>query len=185
MKKNIISLAGDLASGKGTVSNILMQKLNYGVYRNGEYFRSLAKKMNMTVTEFNKYVVEHPEIDQQIEKSAAEYAKDHNNFIIDARLGWYAVPESFKVYLTVDINEAAKRAFYDKNRKDTENLATIEEQKKDMIERSRIENERYWEIYHVRKDNMKNYDLVIDTSKITPEEVADKIIEKYLNWKQN
>ena len=141
--------------------------------------------MNMTVTEFNKYVVEHPEIDQQIEKSAAEYAKDHNNFIIDARLGWYAVPESFKVYLTVDINEAAKRAFYDKNRKDTENLATIEEQKKDMIERSRIENERYWEIYHVRKDNMKNYDLVIDTSKITPEEVADKIIEKYLNWKQN
>ena len=184
MKKNIISLAGDLASGKGTVSKILMQKLNYGVYRNGEYFRSLAKKMNMTVTEFNKYVVEHPEIDQQIEKSAAEYAKDHNNFIIDARLGWYAVPESFKVYLTVDINEAAKRAFYDKNRKDTENLATIEEQKKDMIERSRIENERYWEIYHVRKDNMKNYDLVIDTSKITPEEVADKIIEKYLNWKQ-
>ena len=163
MKKNIISLAGDLASGKGTVSKILMQKLNYGVYRNGEYFRSLAKKMNMTVTEFNKYVVEHPEIDQQIEKSAAEYAKDHNNFIIDARLGWYAVPESFKVYLTVDINEAAKRAFYDKNRKDTENLATIEEQKKDMIERSRIENERYWEIYHVRKDNMKNYDLVIDT----------------------
>ena len=162
-----------------------MQKLNYGVYRNGEYFRSLAKKMNMTVTEFNKYVVEHPEIDQQIEKSAAEYAKDHNNFIIYARLGWYAVPESFKVYLTVDINEAAKRAFYDKNRKDTENLATIEEQKKDMIERSRIENERYWEIYHVRKDNMKNYDLVIDTSKITPEEVADKIIEKYLNWKQN
>ena len=185
MKKNIISLAGDLASGKGTVSKILMQKLNYGVYRNGEYFRSLAKKMNMTVTEFNKYVVEHPEIDQQIEKSAAEYAKDHNNFIIDARLGWYAVPESFKVYLTVDINEAAKRAFYDKNRKDTENLATIEEQKKDMIERSRIENERYWEIYHVRKYNMKNYDLVIDTSKITPEEVADKIIEKYLNWKQN
>ena len=176
MKKNIISLAGDLASGKGTVSKILMQKLNYGVYRNGEYFRSLAKKMNMTVTEFNKYVVEHPEIDQQIEKSAAEYAKDHNNFIIDARLGWYAVPESFKVYLTVDINEAAKRAFYDKNRKDTENLATIEEQKKDMIERSRIENERYWEIYHVRKDNMKNYDLVIDTSKITPEEEADKII---------
>ena len=69
MKKNIISLAGDLASGKGTVSKILMQKLNYGVYRNGEYFRSLAKKMNMTVTEFNKYVVEHPEIDQQIEKS--------------------------------------------------------------------------------------------------------------------
>ena len=50
-------------------------------------------------------------------KSEIEYAKEHDNFIIDARLGWYAVPESFKVYLTIDINEAAKRAFYDEDRK--------------------------------------------------------------------
>ena len=72
------------------------------------------------ITTFNEYLGEHPEIDQQIEKSAAEYAKDHDNFIIDARLGWYAVPESFKVYLRVDIDEAAKRAFEDKKRKNTE-----------------------------------------------------------------
>ena len=29
MKKHIISIAGELASGKGAVSTILMQKLNY------------------------------------------------------------------------------------------------------------------------------------------------------------
>ena len=34
MKKHIISLAGELASGKGAVSNILMEKLNYGIYKN-------------------------------------------------------------------------------------------------------------------------------------------------------
>ena len=28
----------------------------------------------------------HPEIDRNIENSAAEYAKEHDNFIIDARL---------------------------------------------------------------------------------------------------
>ena len=48
-KKHIISLAGDLASGKGTISKILMEKLNYGVYRNGEYFRKLAKEHNMSI----------------------------------------------------------------------------------------------------------------------------------------
>ena len=47
----------------------------------------------------------------------AEYAREHDNFIIDARLGWYAVPESYKVYLKVDIDVAAQRAFNDKNRK--------------------------------------------------------------------
>ena len=81
MKRNIISLGGELASGKGAVSKILMEKLNYGIYRNGDYFRKLAKEHNMDVTTFNKYVENHPEIDQNIEKSAAEYALDHDNFI--------------------------------------------------------------------------------------------------------
>ena len=84
-KKHIISLSGDLASGKATLSNILTKDLNYGIYRNGEYFRKLAKEMGMSVTEFNEYVSDHPEIDRQIENSAAEYAKEHENFIIDIR----------------------------------------------------------------------------------------------------
>ncbi|MNT21394.1 cytidylate kinase [compost metagenome] len=85
-KRNIISLAGDLASGKGTVSKILIQELNFGIYRNGEYVRQLAKEQGLDITSFNAYLNEHPEIDQQIEKSASEYAKTHDNFIIDARL---------------------------------------------------------------------------------------------------
>ena len=182
MKKEIISIAGELASGKGAVSMVLIEKLNYGIYRNGEYFRALAKEHNMDVTSFNKYVEKHQEIDIQIEKSASEYAKEHNKFIIDARLGWYAVPESFKVYLTVDIDEAAKRAFNDEKRKETEKFETEEEQKKDLIKRYELENERYFKLYNVRKEDLSNYDLVIDTTKITPEEVANKIIEEYKKW---
>lgn len=182
MKKNIISLGGELASGKGAVSKILMEKLNYGIYKNGDYFRKLAKEKNMDVTNFNIYVKDHPEIDRQIENSAAQYAKTHDNFIIDARLGWYAVPESFKVYLTVDIDTAASRAFNDPNRKDTEKFATLEEQKKDLQKRYALENARYFELYNVKKDDLANYDFVIDTTKLTPEEVANCIIKKYKQW---
>ena len=179
MKKEIISIAGELASGKGAVSTVLTQKLNYGIYRNGEYFRKLAKEHNMDVTNFNIYVESHPEIDIQIEKSASEYAKEHDKFVIDARLGWYAVPESFKVYLTVDIDEAARRAFNDENRKDTENFKTVEEQKEDLIKRFKLENERYYNLYNVRKEDKSNYDLVLDTTNNTPEEIADIIIKEY------
>ena len=73
-KKHIITIAGDLASGKGTASKILCDKLGYTIYRNGEYFRKLAKEANMSVTEFNVYVEDHPEIDKEIEKSAEKYA---------------------------------------------------------------------------------------------------------------
>lgn len=184
-KKHIISLGGELASGKGTVSKILMKRLNYGVYRNGDYFRKLAKDMNMDVTNFNIYVKDHPEIDQQIEKSAAEYAKDHDNFIIDARLGWYAVPQSFKVYLKVDINVAAQRALDDPTRKDSENFNNIEEQKKDILKRYQVENERYFQLYGVRKEDESNYDLIIDTTNLTPEQVADEIEKAYNEWLEN
>lgn len=181
-KKHIISLSGDLASGKGTVSNILTADLNYGIYRNGEYFRKLAKEMGMDVTSFNVYVKEHPEIDRQIENSAAEYAKQNDNFVIDARLGWYAVPESFKVYLKVDLDVSAQRAFYDEKRKSTEKFNTVEEQKQDIIRRYNYENERYWNLYQIRKNDMSNYDLVVDTTDKPPEEVAKIIEEEYSKW---
>lgn len=182
MKRHIISLGGELASGKGTISKILMEKLNYGIYRNGDYFRKLAQEKGMDVTTFNKYVGAHPEIDKNIEKSAAEYAKDHDNFIIDARLGWYAVPESFKVYLKVDIDEGAKRAFYDVNRKSTEKFNSIEEQKQDMQKRYELENNRYYSLYNIRKEDLSNYDFVLDTTNFKPEDSAEKIIEAYKKW---
>lgn len=181
-KKHIITLTGDLASGKGEVSKILMDKLGFTIYRNGEYFRKLAKEHNMSVTEFNIYVKNHQEIDKDIEKSCALYAKDHDNLIIDARLGWFVVPESFKVYLTVDIDIAAKRAFNDPNRKETEMFDTIEEQKTDLIRRFNLENVRYYQIYNVHKEDHDNYDLIVDTSNNTPEEVANIIIDEYNKW---
>ena len=181
-KKHIISMAGDLASGKGTVSAILAKKLGYTIYKNGEYFRKLAKEHNMDVTEFNKYVENHPEIDRQIENSAKLYSIGHDNFIIDARFGWYAVPESFKVYLKVDTDEAAKRAFYDENRKSTENFNSIEEQRNNMILRFNLENKRYFNLYGVHKENLENYDLIIDTTNLAPEQVAEKVYNDYIKW---
>ena len=96
--------------------------------------------------------------------------------------GWYAVPESFKVYLKVDIDVAAKRAFEDAMRKSSEKFDTVEEQKQDMQKRYKLENERYWELYGVRQEDESNYDLVIDTTNLTPEQVADKIEQEYIKW---
>ena len=182
MKKNIITIAGDLASGKSRVTDILRQYLNYEIYRNGEYVRKLAKEKGLNITSFNEYLKDHPEIDQQIEKSAAEYAKTHDNLIVDARLGWYAIPNSFKIYLKVDIDVAAKRAFEDENRKETEKFETIEEQKADMIRRYKLENERFFKLYGVRKEDMSNYDLVVDTTNSTVEKTAKLIEEEYRKW---
>ncbi len=182
MKKHIISLTGDLASGKTTVTKLLVKELGYSIYKNGEKFRQMAKDMNMSVSEFGDYVEKHPDIDIKLDDFAKKYGEENDYFIIDARLGWYTVPTSFKVYLKVDIDEAARRAYKDDDRKDTENFLTIEEYKKDMIKRYKGENERYYNLYNVRRDDMSNYDLVIDTTNMTIEEVKNTIIDKFNEW---
>ena len=185
MKKHILSIAGDLASGKTTITNMIAEELGYSIYKNGEYFRQLAAEHQMSVTEFNQYVEKHPEIDQQIEMNATNYAKEHENFIIDARLGWYSVPESFKIYLKVELNESAKRAFADPNRKKTENFATVEEYKEDLKKRYELENKRYFQLYGIHKEDMNNYDFVLDTTHLTPEEAKEKILTEYKKWLQS
>lgn len=181
-KRHIITIAGDLASGKGTVTELLKRDLGYEIYRNGTYVRNLAKEQGLDINNFQEYLNAHPEIDRQIEESAKNYAKGHDNLIIDARLGWYAVPDSFKVYLSVDLEVAAKRALNDKNRKNTENFSTLEEAKKFLSYRFEEENKRFFNLYNVRKDDMNNYDFVLDTTSLTPEEVNSKIKEEYFKW---
>jgi len=181
-KKHIISITGDLASGKTTVTRFLIDELGYDIYKNGERFRAMAQEMNMSVSEFGDYVEKHPEIDRELDDFARKYGEEHDNFIIDARLGWYTVPTSFKVYLKVDQDEGARRAFNDPDRKATENFATVEEYKADMIKRYNGENERYINLYGVNRADMSNYDLVVDTTNMTREEVKDTILKAYRNW---
>ena len=67
---NKISLAGDLGSGKSTVANILISRLGAEYYSTGAIVRAIAEERGMTVTELNKYMETHPEIDHEIDKAA-------------------------------------------------------------------------------------------------------------------
>jgi cytidylate kinase len=181
-KRHVITITGDLASGKSSVTDILKKYLNYEVYKTGQYVRRLATEKNMTINEFQDYVKIHPELDRQIENNSAVYAEEHDNIIVDARVGWYAIPYSFKVYLKTDIDISTKRAYLDRERKSSEPCSSIEEVKNQIISRNTKEIDRFFNLYNVRKDDMKNYDLIIDTSNISVEETAKKIQNAYEEW---
>jgi len=99
--------------------------------------------------------------------------------------GWYAVPESFKVYLKVDIEVAVNRAFNDQTRKNSEPYATKEEAREKILYRHREETNRWMDTYGVNRDDMSNYDLIIDTTRLTPDEVCNKVITEYKKWLEN
>ena len=96
--------------------------------------------------------------------------------------GWFAVPDSFKVYLKVDIEIAVERAFQDQERKGTEPFTSKEDARNKITYRHEKETERWIEEYGVNRDDMSNYDLVLDTTNLKPEEVCEIVLKAYEEW---
>ncbi len=178
--KDKISLAGDLGSGKSTVSKILISELSAQYYSTGAIVRSIAEQRGMTVVELNEYMETHPEIDHEIDEGIARLSEDERLLIIDSRMAWYFTKGTFKVYLSTDVETSAYRIM-SANRKG-EHASTLEETIRETKARRASERKRYSEQYGVDIMDLSNYDLIVDTTVATPEEVAECIIKGFRAW---
>ena len=178
-----ISLAGDLGSGKSTVSDILIRELGAEYYSTGAIVRSVAQKRGMTVVELNKYMETHPEIDHEIDDGLKALSSVDKQLIIDSRMAWYFTEGTFKVYLSCDIETSAARIMA--ANREGEHAASFEETVKQTRARRESEKKRYMDQYGQDIKDLMNYSLIVDTSHATPTEVADCIISAYRAWQQD
>ena len=182
-KREKISLAGDLGSGKSTVSAILVERLGATYYSTGAIVRRIAKERGISVGELNRYMETDPEIDREIDAGVAALGDEPGRMIIDSRMAWHFTKGTFKVYLSTDIETSAARIM---------NAGRAEEQASSLEEtventRARVESEkkRYFEQYGVHIKDLSNYALIVDTTYATPSEVADAICEGFERWQND
>jgi len=176
----IISITGDLGSGKSTVSKLLCEQLNYDHIYTGKIQRAIAQKYNMTTLELNKYAETHPEIDEEID-ATFKLLNDSTDLIVDSRLAWFFIPKSFKVFLKTDVIVAANRIVND-NQRENEGYSSKEEAVVKIIARKTSEHKRYMDFYGIDCNDLSQFNLIIDTSFISPEKVADRILATYNAW---
>ena len=172
----IITISGALGSGKSTVAKILVQKFNLKHYSTGDFMREIANKRGITLLELSKLAETDRSIDKELDNYQIQLGKDEDNFIIDARLGWHFIPNSIKIFLDVTDEEAAKRIFKEgrtDEKYNTDLNATLE----NIKNRRASEIKRYLDYYNLNYYDHNNYDLVVDTTEIPAEEVAEKIIK--------
>jgi len=181
--KDKISLAGDLGSGKSTVSKIIIDRLGAEYYSTGAIVRSIADKRGMTVVELNSYMETHPEIDREIDDGLVALSEVDKPLIIDSRMAWHFTKGTFKVYLSIDIETGALRIM-NANRQG-EHRATFEEAVNDTRNRRASEKKRYMEQYGVDIKDLSNYSLVVDTTYATPEEIAELVMESFAVWQED
>ncbi len=170
-----ITISGMAGAGKSTVAKIVAKQLNLKHYSAGDLMRRLAKEKNMTLLELSKEAETNPEIDKKLDEKTIQLGKKEDDFIIDSRLAFHFIPDSVKVFLQVDIKEAARRIFKDMRILEKENLS-LEETERNIVKRENYEKRRYQEYYNLNPYYTKNYDIVIDTTNISAQEVAARIV---------
>jgi cytidylate kinase len=176
-----ITITGDLGSGKSVVSKFLNAQLGFEIYSTGKVQRAIAERYGMTTLELNRYAETHPEIDEEIDGVFVELNKRPEGLIVDSRMAWFFMPDSFKVYLSVPPRVSAERIMGDTSR-NKEKYPDLETAIRDITARKASENRRFLEIYEADCANMDNFDLVVDTSTILPEEVGQRILDAFQAW---
>ncbi len=174
----IITITGALGSGKSTIAGILCEKLGFERYSTGQAQRKIAEKYGITTLELNKRAEQDKSIDDEIDGVFKSLEETGKSYVIDSRMAWHFIPSSFKVKLEIDPLVAAERVTKDSSRTN-EDHATLEETLANLKNRRASEVERFKKYYKVDIEDRKNFDLVLDTSSQTPEELAQIIMDAF------
>jgi cytidylate kinase len=180
--KNIqIVISGMPGSGKSTIARHLAAKFKLKHYSIGDFMRQIAKKRKISLLELSKEAEKSRNIDQELDRMTKNLRKKRN-FVIDSRIGWHFLPKSIKLFIKVDVKEAAKRIFNAKRAIEKENLS-LKMTMKNIERRMKSERIRYKTYYGIDINDLSSYDAVIDTSNLSISEmnkVAERITRLFL-----
>jgi len=178
--KHIIALSGDIGGGKSSVAAALKAITGYEIIGTGAIQRTIAQQRGVTTLELNKISQTDRSIDDEIDNFVINLGKTGDKLIIDSRLAWHFIPSAFKVFLSVNPLLGAERVF-NASRSDEDN-PSVEITLENNAKRQAFEDERFYKLYGVKFREASNYDLVVDTSYDSPEQIAEQINRHFQQW---
>ena len=172
----IITLNGIPGSGKSAVGKRVAEKLHYEFMSMGMLRRKMAEDLGITLEELNRRGEEDPSSDRIVDEYQEKLGRERDNLIIDGKTSWYFIPHSVKVFLTADYETCAERIMGDDRK--VEQFRSIDEAVASIKNRMASDNRRYMKYYGMEDAyDHKHYDLVVDTSHLTIDEVVQKVLD--------
>lgn len=183
LRKNAITISGSPASGKSTVKRLLNEELSYESYSIGDIVERLARQSGYDDEEEFYRVNAGGKLDKDLDDYQKDLGEQKDKFVLDSRLGFYFVPQSFRIFLSCEEHEAARRSH--KSKKDQPNYASVERTRETIRDRQMVEKENYAKIYGIPDFHLPfHYDLVVDTTNKKPSEIAEKILTEYARYEK-
>jgi cytidylate kinase len=185
-RRHIITLSGKPGSGKSSTADRVAEMLGYSRYSTGDIVRTMIKKKKMTLADFNKIAEKDSSYDYELDEELRKM-REQQDVVIDSRLGFYWIPESFKVYLDLDPEVSIARIYKDSNLNALRSSSGEGTMDMDAVidqvnERLSNERRRFKKLYNVNPYASANFDLVIDTSRHSPQTVALTVFDMYSKW---
>jgi len=179
----IIAIAGVPGSGKTSVANLIAKHFGWPSYSIGELRGKMAQERGLTLNELNALGETESFTDTEVDEYQKHLGETDDNFVIEGRLAWHFIPRAFKVLLTCDSHEAAKRIFSarrdpNEQRDDEVLYDSVEHTEQVTQDRMASDARRYQKYYGVDYLDPSHYDLVVDTTSLPGSEATTEVVLK-------
>ncbi len=169
-----LTISGPPGSGKTTACNKLSEILGLKAVVFGKIFRELAAEKHLSLLEFGELAEKDPSIDAAIDARIVEIARQNEDIILESRLSAYMLSRNsipaFKIYLGASPEVRMSRIGVREGQ-------SLEDAKKETVERQASEAKRYMMYYNIDINDMSVYDLVVNTDDLDPDGVIDTILK--------
>lgn len=162
-----IAISGRSGCGNTTVSAIVARRL--GISLINYTFRMMAEERNMSFQELRALAEKDDSVDMDLDRRQVELAME-SDCVLASRLAiWMLEEADLKVYLDATAEERARRIA-------SREGGSVEQKLEETLRRDELDTKRYARIYGIDNTDTSRADLVIDTSRYTPDEIASQII---------
>jgi cytidylate kinase len=168
-----ISIAGDIGSGKSTIARAVASRIGVEPLSTGGIQRQLAAARGINTLELNRLAETDPSIDQQIDDYLR--ALPAGPLIVESRMAWHFVAGTRRVFLYI-MSAAAAERILGASRSD-ESYRHLGEAVTLLAERRKSEIHRFQKYYAVDIGNLRNYDLIIDTTHVGIDKIVAAIFD--------
>ena len=163
-----IAISGRSGCGNTTVSRLLAGTL--GIRLINYTFRNIAQEEGVPLEAIVEKAKTDASFDKLVDTRQVEMARE-GSCVLGSRLAIWMLPEAdIKVYLLASLDERSRRI-------QKREGGTLEEVMSYTEMRDAEDSRRYKELYNIDNGDYSFADLVIDTEKHPPEEIAKIVLE--------
>ena len=187
MKKNIITIAGSLGSGKSSTAKAVASVLKFKHFSSGDLFRQIAAARGESIEAMNISAEVQRDIDLKVDDLLKDLYQSEEKLAIDSRMAWHWMPGSFKVFLVLDPDTAAERIFNHLRQegRTSEDARSVQEVRNSIERRFASEQKRYAGLYGVNPTDPLNFDIVINTRHNDLKTVTAMLLAAYRAWRSD